>query len=379
MRLATLIGLMGLSSSAFAQQVVTGVTYDVDSHDDVRIEVLGVSPLQAPRIRTTRGQIRAWFPNIDNNPRVSTPGDGTVIDALQLRPGVEDTAVLTVELGSRVRLASDAIRYEATARGGVLHVARSALPAVRIMASVTPVAQVAEAESAAESAEAEAAPEAEAALEAADADANADTNANADADADAEGVAEPVDEDAAGTPLFADRGRSDDASTGGTEGRSMGALLLISLLLGALYMLIKTVQKKRKIVLDDDIAVVASKRLGPRYQLMVVRALGQDHLLSIHRGQTQLLSSMSSPTAEEAAALEQSGLSILDRIQGKVEDTVRLSGSSHASPSEPIADEDRFGAKLLNLEAIRRRMQSSEPSQSDAVAGLMRLRARAAK
>ena len=66
--------LIGLSSAAMAQQVVTGVTYDVQTHDDVRIEVLGVSPLEAPRIRTQRGQLRAWFPNIDNNPRVTTPG-----------------------------------------------------------------------------------------------------------------------------------------------------------------------------------------------------------------------------------------------------------------------------------------------------------------
>ncbi len=352
-RAAWLALLMSVGSTpAFAQQVVTGLTYDVDAQDAIRIEVLGTSPLEAPRIRAQRGQIRAWFPNIDNNPRVTTPGDGDVLDSVQLRPGVADTAVLTIDLASRTRLSSEALTYEATERGGVISIARSALPAVQIVASVTPV----------EPAEPEA-------IEEPEPEAAAPTEVQAETASNAE---EPEEETEAGTPLFAER-NTPTASSTGDEGKSMGALLLISLLLGALYMLIKTVQKKRKVILDDDISVVATKRLGPRYQLMVVRALGQDHLLSVHRGQTQVLSSMDSPTAAESAALEERGLSILDRIQGKVEDTVQLS-----SPA-PIADEDRFGAKLLNLQAIRQRMQSSEPTESEAVAGLMRLRARAAK
>lgn len=366
-RLATLVAVSAVASSASADAaLLTGITYDVSGQDEVSVQVMATGALEEPRIRTQRGQIRVWFPNVDNNPRVQVPGDGDVFAEIGLRPGVADTAVLDIRLVHRAALRRGDVRFERNAMGGVIRLARG---------DVAPLPSPADGEGAEAAAEADEASEANTAAAtpsptAADRDEPEAARAPRAAEANEED-AEPA-EPAAGTPLFASRDQDEsEAGALGTaaSGANLGLLALISLLLGAVYLFLRAMNKGRKITSDDDIHVVATKRLGPRDQLVVVRALGQDHLIAMHRGNAQLLSS--SPVSESDDGVEP-GTSILDRLREKADaDTVKLSGEA--------STKDKFGAQLLSLTAIRKRIEDAsseerEQVESDAVAGLKRLR-----
>ncbi len=58
--------------------------------------------------------------------------------------------------------------------------------------------------------------------------------------------------------------------------------------------------------LEPSIRIVAATRLSPKQQLVVVRALGQDHLLAIEPGRTERLISITTPetTKEDEPVLE---------------------------------------------------------------------------
>lgn len=357
-RLATLVAASALATSASADAaLLTGITYDVTDQDEVTVQVLATGGLQAPRIRTQRGQIRVWFPNVDNNPRVQIPGDGEVFAELGLRPGVADTAVLDIRLVHRPALERSDVRFEPNAMGGVIRLARG---------DVAPLASLEGTD--AEGEAADEAPEAPRADPRTQQPQAATPAAAPDAPAD---EMEP-EEAPSGTPLFADRAQPEDPrpSLGATPaGANLGLLALISLLLGGLYVFVRAMGKRRGAFPDGEIDIVATKRLGPRDQLVVVRALGQDHLIAMHRGQAQLLSSNPIEEADEGVV---PGMSIMDRLRDKAEaDTVKL--SSEASKKE------KFGAQLLSLTAIRKRIEEAsreenEKLESDAVAGLKRLR-----
>ncbi len=361
-RLATLVAVLALAGSASADAaLLTGMTYDVSDQDEVVVQVMATGNLGEPRIRTQRGRIRVWFPGVDNNPRVQIPGDGEVFAELSLRPGVEDTAVLDIRLMHRAALTRSDVRFEHNDMGGVIRLARG---------DVAPMGGSTHGD--APQAEDDAAPAQAVPVNPSTPD---DTHESAPETEAATATAEeeePAD-DAAGTPLFAGRDHEDEAATLGTVGGSanFGLWVLISLMLGGVYLFLRAMNKGRKVVADEDINIVATKRLGPRDQLLVVRALGQDHLIAMHRGQAQLLSS--TPIDEEDEGVEP-GMSILDRLRNKADtDSVKLSKEASSS--------DKFGAQLLSLTAIRKRIEEAsreererEPVESDAVAGLKRLR-----
>ncbi len=367
------IALWLVATPALAQTNLTGMRVDMTNADDVVVHVLASGDLLAPRIRAQGRTVRAWFPNIDNNARIAIPGDQTAIETLSLAPGVGDTAVLRLDLLGRARHGD--VRFATTPTGGMLLLARSLFAGLaedsaeageEIKADDTPLATTATPRpSEVEEPEAEA--EATGETEAPHAESEAGVGvASSDADATSDSQRE------AGTPLFANRSESShSASEQAGGGSSMGTLALIALLLGAIYLVVRFITKKKTIRIDEDIDVVASKRLGPRYQLVVVRALGQDHLLALHKGQTQLISSSepdASPLALPERPRREGASDLIESLQQRLgEDRVQLS-SRVGVPS-------RFGAKLLDFAKARTEVAvaTSEP-ESEAVAGLLRLR-----
>ena len=335
---------------------LTGITYEPNQEDEVQVHLFSTGPISEPRIRTAPGVLRFWIPNVQNNPRVDIPGDGEIFRELSLRAGVGDTGVLTLTLARRVRIVRDQVHFEPSSRGGVIHISRR----------IPPSPQEQEASAGQESEE----DVAQLALSENDSDETLEANA----DQEESGL---LNHDATtssqeGTPLFVEHESEEKDESSMLEGSgNIGLLVFLTLILGGAYALVRFLSKYKKIIPADDINIIASKRVGPRYQLMVVRALGNDHLLAVHKGQTQLISSIK---LEQDDTLAESGTRLLDRIHERMEDDqVELSGE------EP--DEDRFGAKLLSLSTIRHRLDTaikqekiSNASESDAVAGLLRLR-----
>ncbi|MBI5161578.1 MAG: flagellar biosynthetic protein FliO [Micrococcales bacterium] len=138
-----------------------------------------------------------------------------------------------------------------------------------------------------------------------------------------------------------------------------------------------------------QIEVVAAKRLGPRHQLLVVRAFGRDHLLSVNGGTTQRIASVRSGEPNEGAAAPASktmgGLFSkpwIDRSLGSEADADE--GTPEPAPlprprrARPEENDPAFGAELLQLTSATR-ARTSAPVRSDSVSGLLRLRQQAGK
>jgi len=167
-----------------------------------------------------------------------------------------------------------------------------------------------------------------------------------------------------------------DAETASGRGFNAGLLLLASLLLGMIYAGLQlVVRRKRQAQPAPPITVLGARRLGPRHQLLLVRALGEDHLLSVQAGRTEHIASVASSGGDQAA-----GLSLLEAHRGMHSDE-RSRGVGESSASS-------FGAQLGSLMAKRAereaesapqgRRSGSHPVASESVAGLLRLRNRAA-
>jgi hypothetical protein len=176
-------------------------------------------------------------------------------------------------------------------------------------------------------------------------------------------------------------------------------LLIVSLVLGAVYGGLRVFVRRRVAVLPrPDIQVLGSKRLGTRHQLMIVRALGQDHLLSVNGGRTErLMSTHSDPVAPPAEPRPEPRRNS-ERLGAGLSETLRSMRSRDlfaAAKNSPILtskeaqanDESPFGAELLDF--VRGQTRRGEPraadalsltthslSESEAVAGLVRLRKR---
>ncbi|MGB0679824.1 MAG: hypothetical protein ACPGUV_09200, partial [Polyangiales bacterium] len=129
------------------------------------------------------------------------------------------------------------------------------------------------------------------------------------------------------TPRGAGSGRADTATGSSSEGQSsdapthtqavqhaasvpsaMGMHIKLILwacgLLALLWLGLNFVRQGRRKTEEDPIAVVAAKRLAPKHQLMVVRALGQEHLISVQGNQTLRLASTALEGTAQADAVD---------------------------------------------------------------------------
>lgn len=363
MRRSMLVGglvFLGLSTgSAQAAPSLGGVRVE-SVGDEFAVRVLADAPLENARVRTESGHVRVWFSNVSNRPRLEIDGDGRAIRRVALAPGMEETIVLRIDLGDDVRVPANDVRIEPTPDGCLVHVPTGWLPpaAPEPTTATPPPAPTAAANAAT--------PNAAATSPATNVATNA-ANPRTTDDAGDEAVADPNPaSDAEAAPALGAR-RDRDSSTLGTRPASelpIATLGLIALALLGAWLYAK--KHRRTSAERSDIQILATHRLGPKHQLLVVRALGQDHLLAVHGQTTQVLGT-TKPNEERPSTF-------LSRL--------REASDERAAPPPPAPasdeNEERFGARLLSLVGGRdasARQPTNAPT-SDAVAGLLRLKAR---
>lgn len=332
------------------------------SIDDARVHVLFETtvPVEEPRLSVERGALRLRFAEARGG-RLDLAGDGGAIRFVRVRPGVGDAIVAVVRLGDMRELDEHSISIALEGTTVDVSIARAALPAVRGAPPLAPHLEPSVVEPA------PAAPVAPETTEPHDYLREPPSLLlGADAEAPAPSAASP---ETLGVP---EAERPSNTSL----------LLLLTAALGAALLVARWLGSRRKLAQGEPIRVLAAHRLSARHQLLLIRALGQDHLLSVDGARTERLFSQSAPTETDrvhtalAAALpEEPGLGV-----GRGE------GASTGSHD--------FAARVLELVGERRDTVTlgtspagARPSAaphaagltSDAVAGLLRLRTRAVR
>lgn len=347
------------SSTAFAEIPLTGTQVQVDA-DYAWVLLLSASELPEPRLRVGRGEVKLWFRGVDHE-RLTQPGDGLAFRDVRVRGGAGDSALVHIRLGDRREISTDDITVVPFDGGSAIRFRRGALPQRPAEMNSLPVET----------------PEVEEAV--------AEAELEEPQEAAAEGEATEESEESAPMGLLATE--TDGALAGGilegpedSKGSPVGVLLLITALLGALLVVVRLVVSRRKgVSIAPDIDVISTKRIGPRHQLIVVRALGEEHLLSVNGAQTQLITSVSqdSEMDEEMIRLTKPRIpAALSNSQPPADSRPPMSFAM--PPQSKVASDERFGARLLDL-AGRRTDTTSTPAPSSpasAVAGLLELRRR---
>jgi hypothetical protein len=344
--------LLSMSAPTQAQEATRFLGGEV-SFDDERMHVrlTTSAPVGEPRVSSEPGTLRLRFSDATGEADLDVPGDGGALRFVRVRRGVGDATVVILRFPDGRRVPERAVHVEI--EGTTVDVA---IPRSRLGEPVLPEPAVAATTPVAPEPVAEPAPSPEAA-------------------APAEPLIAPAE------PLFIG-GRSAPAPlgtpTGGgwASGRT-GLMLLLTLVSGLALALFSWLRRRSsKNAKAAPIAVVASHRLSPKHQLVVVRALGQDHLLSIDGTKTERLASMPSPAREaEPGGAERASQ---PDFGAHLSDLLGAGGSAEAmrtfAPPAPVATAHAGAMAYASAP-----MLSTPPSASasEAVQGLLRLRARA--
>lgn len=362
--LVTLCGLFAAPSWASANRF-TEAAIDIDeSHATIILQAEEATG--EPRVGTRPGLVKAWFPAMSHN-SLRVEGDGELFRYVRVRPGANDTSLVILRLSDGRSLERNDVEVSQEGSEIRIIIPRSALPGA-------PVTEAAEGEEAAAAATTEATEDTEAAgTEAATEDA---------------ALGQPSEESTGAGSLM-----------GGGQGANMGLMLLVTLLLGFIYMFVRIfTKKKRASGPKSDIEVIANRRLGSKHQLLVVRALGEDHLLSINAGRTDRIASLPIPESAYAEPVEptQEADTATPSLFQRVQAGLGL-GSQHPTAPAPELNEERVSlskaaqAAAFSTEVRRAARGSSMPpssipaaqavrgGSSEAVAGLIRLRERSAR
>jgi flagellar biogenesis protein FliO len=179
-----------------------------------------------------------------------------------------------------------------------------------------------------------------------------------------------------------------DVKLGQDSGSSaIPILIAVSALLALCYGILRIVMKKQSGVEIPAIDVIAQKRLGPRHQLVIVRAFDRDYLLSIQGGQTTVVAR--STRGKSSGDREPTGMHLpFQRAPVGDLDLAPPSGSLRApakpaskAPSTPAKraepfedDEVTFGGELFKA-ALEQRERQRDERQRDQTQSSMRLEA----
>lgn len=379
--LAAMFVLCTLPSSVRAQVPegahITDANLDY-TDDSLVVQLNGSAAIGEPRVRTRKGDVRVWFPRLRDHLRFELAGDGKALKRVQIRPGAGTTYLVHFRLGDRRRVDAGSVRVERQGQQ-----ARILIPLSQLAPLKTAEPEKAEADEPAPGPAAEAAaPKATTAgAELPPTVESPKKKATRSADTRAALAKLPTKKEpskpkaAAGIPV---------ASGGGLN---MVGLLAISAFLVVVLAVLKVLQRRRggaerKPVID----VVASRRLGPGHQLMIVRAFGKDHLLSVNGKTTERIASepagsealpsleAMSPGEAAAPALPQSG-TLLSKLMPPARPDM-----DDMEPESPrsLTPRPRFGDELLKL-ARTPSPPTAGARNSESVAGLLRLRERAGR
>ncbi len=373
------------------------------SAQDVRFVLEARDALGYPDVSTDPGFIRVRFPRMSGWTHVDMPGDGRAVRLARIRPGASNTGILVVRLGDRREVPASAVSIHIDGTRAQVSISRAVLPAL-----AEPVAPAGTAEPAPVAALAEPTDEATASAQG-DAPAEptvvgttpAETIAAAEVPAAEVPAAEvPAAAAAAAQAPAGDAPRADASTRGaaavvparapgaagalGTMGdvSSLPVLALITGLLVLLFGLVKWLQRRSATQTTRGIRVLASQRIGPKQQLVVVRALGQDHFLCVDGGRTERLLSVPSDEEGESAPAFAARRPFLGFMRGG--GALPAAKDPSQLKAEPGgAARAGFGAHLLRIAQEEANggagARNRERTTSDSVAGIVALRAKAGR
>jgi flagellar biogenesis protein FliO len=375
------------------------------------IELEGTEALGEPWLRVSGSTARIWFPDIETLSRFEQGEAEAPLKSLMLRPGTPKTALLLLELRADRSLAQRDVEITRDGTRGTIRVALPPAIATEAGATTGAPASTSAAPPAAELTAPNSAPAV--ALNPA-AQPVAEAPAKPAATQPAQEPAVPVPPvTAAPAPGFkqAHAGSLESAAAlpralqkqnpepqllePQAELSSVQLLLLLTVVLGAIYGLLRIALRRRAAeCAPTEIQVLGSKRLGARHQLLIVRALGQDHLISVNGGRTERIATSdtlhslpgaASATLAAPAAMPsvqpkspaRLGLGLSSALRAMRGHELFASAEEHRTAAlarAPIG-ETPFGAELLDFV---RTGESRNPglSESEAIAGLVRLRKR---
>lgn len=344
-----------------------------------KIELLAKEPIGEPWLRLDRGGVRIWFPDMEDISRFDHNDDTHAIQTVRLRYGSDNTALLKLDFSDHRSLRKDDIEIVRNGERAVIKVYTAHRPAPQPQGLAALAAP-------ASSAQASPMP----VLTAGQAPAQPVAPSYRRPFAPKNPLPLPI------GPAPSQKPQPQPALHFSTPPRglasSAGALLLASLGLGAIYGFIHFGNRRQLLQRQGlQIDVVSSKRIGHRQQLLVVRALGQDHLLSLNGGRIERLGSAPSPNADAVAEDERAARMRLGLFTPffprKKRDTADFASDPDATLPGRSDDSAPFGEELMSFVRNQGRRSSpgktpippglSHASSSDAVAGIARLRGRA--
>jgi hypothetical protein len=370
-----------ITSVARADQLRV-TSYDMDAQGGT-VNLESDAPLGEPWMRIEGKMVKIWFPHIDQVSKFDHERDSSeAIKALALRAGGSDTGMLRVELGSQRHMSRDDI---VVTRNGQQAQISLRMPAPKPNPTfVDP--QAARAQQAAPAAAAQ-----PAALQPTAAAPTQPLAATAPTPAPA--TEQPA--AAANTSLAATGAKPDTDELGAIAddtGKRTSPIVWLGfacLILGGVWAGLSLMHKKKRPHELPAIEVVGSRRLGHRQELLIVRALGADHLLlctSPH------LPSLSLPPDTTAAAQPEhlherpsqaGGLGIISRLSSqhrlrKLLDSVDNEGEQTDSDHDGSFSDELSSVTRKSRRPSLQSMPPAGPSQrpSEAVAGITRLRQR---
>ena len=293
------------------ENAFTAASFEI-TETDVRIDLSAVRAAGATRVRTEPGFVRVWFDDMTGWTALDLEGDGGAIRFVRTRQGAADSNVVIVRVGDGRRVAESDVRVAQEGTRASILVALSALPPARglaapAVATEAPAAMAAEPDAAVVDEIVEPAP-----------------------------AAEQVSTRDALRALALAHAESDEAPAlsldDGSHGPQLGSLLAITVLLLLALGAVRLYQSRRASKgLEPSIRIIAATRLSPKQQLVVVRALGQDHLLAIEPGRTERLISIATPI--ESAPAEEPLLELrLSREPGPTSAAASVSQALSALP-----------------------------------------------
>jgi flagellar biogenesis protein FliO len=191
-------------------------------------------------------------------------------------------------------------------------------------------------------------------------------------------------------PSASDKKKAEPLASSMANGSSpMPMLIAVSAILALAYAAMRFIMKKQTNAPRNiaPIDIVAQKRIGPRHQLVIVRAFGREHLLSIQGGNTTPIAT--SDEIEDSFGDKLAAASRIEPSTDLVKDvsiSARAADGARETKSEVGAGSDMIRAALAQrLTAASKRVKAAdadatpapkkeEKALSQAVAGLVRLR-----
>jgi flagellar biogenesis protein FliO len=346
--LSTCFAVLGLLPTQAQALRLEEVTFTSDP-SDVIITVRGDENPTAPSVKNYDGEVRIRFPDARVLKTMAVPGDGRALASIELRAGSSGTGVVTLDLADETKLADRDVRVETRKNATVFRIARDLLPPLKEVPPAPATAPEPKAELPRSAPTEMPAPVAKPSL----ANALSQTPQTPTTVKKPEGLSSALSQSASPYPL----------------------LITISALLGLAYLALRLFMRKQNLFTDNPtIEVVAQKRIGARHQLMIVRAFGQDHLLSIQGTSTTPIAS--ADVGDESVSLDHAARLLTTpkaepELLPKVEPAPVLAKEiiapeSRVAPKPRSGDVSRdesamFGGELLRLAIAQKQRTSMLP------------------